>query len=99
LSKARIGVVALVAVAFVVGAILGGRVESVREVIDDAFGGANQDASAEALEVIEENYFEQPLLRPGRLRALQGGDRGELLRRGDERHRGEARAAGGDRVR
>jgi carboxyl-terminal processing protease len=50
---------ALVAVAFVAGAILGGRVESVREVIDDAFGGSNQDASAEALEVIEDNYFEQ----------------------------------------
>jgi carboxyl-terminal processing protease len=59
LSKTRIGVAALVAVAFVAGAILGGRVEGVRDLIDDVLGGSSQDVSAEALEVIEDNYFEQ----------------------------------------
>ena len=47
------------AVAFVAGAILAGRVDSVRDVIDDVFGGASGDASEQALEVIEENYFEE----------------------------------------
>jgi carboxyl-terminal processing protease len=51
--------VALVAVAFVAGAILAGRVDSVRDVIDDAFGGPSGDASEQALEVIEDNYFEE----------------------------------------
>jgi carboxyl-terminal processing protease len=59
LSKARLGVVALVAVAFVAGAILAGRVDGVRDVIDDAFGGPAGSASDQAIEVIEENYFEE----------------------------------------
>jgi len=48
-----------VAVAFVAGAILAGRVDSVRDVIDDVFGGSSGDASEQALEVIEDNYFEE----------------------------------------
>jgi carboxyl-terminal processing protease len=62
-KKLRIG--ALVAVAFVVGAIIGARVDGVRDLIDDAFGGSSQDASSEALDVIEENYFEE--VNPGEL--------------------------------
>jgi carboxyl-terminal processing protease len=48
-----------VAVAFVAGAILAGRVDGVRDVIDDAFGGPSENASEQALEVIEDNYFEE----------------------------------------
>jgi carboxyl-terminal processing protease len=59
LSRARLGVVALAAVAFVAGAILAGRVDSVRDVIDDVFGSPSGDASEQALEVIEDNYFEE----------------------------------------
>jgi carboxyl-terminal processing protease len=55
LSKARLGVVALVAVAFVAGAVLAGRVDSVRDLIDDP----RADTSEQALEVIEDNYFEE----------------------------------------
>ncbi|MGH2983774.1 MAG: S41 family peptidase [Solirubrobacterales bacterium] len=47
------------AVAFVAGAILAGRVDSVRDVIDEPFGGSSGDASEQALEVIEDNYFEE----------------------------------------
>jgi carboxyl-terminal processing protease len=47
------------AVAFVAGAVLAGRVEGVRDVIDDVFGGPSGSASEQALDVIEENYFEE----------------------------------------
>jgi carboxyl-terminal processing protease len=59
LSKARLGVLALVAVAFVSGALLAGRVDGVRDVIDDVFGAHSGDASEQAVDVIEENYFEE----------------------------------------
>jgi carboxyl-terminal processing protease len=48
-----------VAVAFVAGAILAGRVDGVRDVIDDVFGSPSGSASEQALEVIEDNYFEE----------------------------------------
>jgi carboxyl-terminal processing protease len=48
-----------VAIAFVAGAILAGRVDSVRDRIDDVFGSPSGDASEQALEVIEDNYFEE----------------------------------------
>jgi carboxyl-terminal processing protease len=48
-----------VAVAFVAGAILAGRVDGVRDLIDDVFGSPSGDASEQALEVIEDNYFEE----------------------------------------
>jgi C-terminal processing protease CtpA/Prc len=44
-----------VAVAFVAGAVLAGRVDSVRDLIDDP----SADTSEQALEVIEDNYFEE----------------------------------------
>jgi carboxyl-terminal processing protease len=50
--------VALVAVFFVAGAIIGARVEGVRDRVDDVFAG-DQDVTSEALEVIEENYFHE----------------------------------------
>jgi carboxyl-terminal processing protease len=59
LSKGRLGVFALVATAFVAGAILAARVDGVRDAIDDAVGGSSGDASEQALEVIEDNYFEE----------------------------------------
>ena len=47
------------AIAFVAGAILAARVDGVRDAIDDAVGGSSRDASEQALEVIEDNYFEE----------------------------------------
>jgi carboxyl-terminal processing protease len=50
-------VVALAAVFFLAGAIVGGRVEGVRDRVDDVFG--DEDVTSQALEVIEENYFHE----------------------------------------
>lgn len=47
------------AIAFVAGAILAARVDGVRDAVDDVFGGPSGDASEQALEVIEDNYFEE----------------------------------------
>jgi carboxyl-terminal processing protease len=49
--------VTLAAVFFVAGAIVGGRVEGVRDRVDDVFG--DEDVTSQALEVIEENYFHE----------------------------------------
>ncbi len=47
------------AVAFVAGAFLAARVDSVHDLVDDLFGGSGEDPSVQALEVIEDNYFEE----------------------------------------
>ena len=57
MSIQALRVPALVAVALLVGVIVGAQVESVREAVDEALGG--QDTSTEAIEVIEDNYFEE----------------------------------------
>lgn len=56
MSIKSLRVPALIAVALMVGVIVGSQVEGVREAVDDAFGG--RETSAEAIEVIEDNYFE-----------------------------------------
>jgi carboxyl-terminal processing protease len=54
----RIGaVVAAVAVALVVGIVVGGQVDAVRDAVDDVFGTPNQDATSQAIGVIQDDYF------------------------------------------
>jgi carboxyl-terminal processing protease len=52
-------VAALVAAALVVGIVAGGQVGPIREGVDDVFGGGEQDATSQAIDVIDENYFQQ----------------------------------------
>jgi carboxyl-terminal processing protease len=53
----RIFAVAAVAVAFVVGIVAGGQVDGIRDAVDDVFGNPSQDATSEALDVINDDYF------------------------------------------
>ena len=48
-----------VAVAFIIGLVIGGRVGPVNDAIVDLLGGRDRDATAEAIEVIEEDYFHE----------------------------------------
>jgi carboxyl-terminal processing protease len=57
LSIQALRVPALVAVALLIGLIVGAQVESVRNAIDEAFGERN--TSTEAIDVIEDSYFEE----------------------------------------
>lgn len=53
----------LVAAALLVGAIVGSQVGPIRDALDESFGG--QDPTEEAIEAIEDNYFEE--VDPGEL--------------------------------
>src|SRR2546421_165641 len=53
----RIKVAALVVVAFVGGIVAGGQVNAVRDSVDDVFNTHQQDATAEAINVIKGDYF------------------------------------------
>ena len=48
-----------VAVAFIIGLVIGGRVDPVNDAVVDLLGGRDRDATAEAIEVIEEDYFHE----------------------------------------
>jgi carboxyl-terminal processing protease len=50
---------ALVAAALAVGIVAGGQVGPIRDTVDDVFGGGEQDATSQAIDVIDENYFHQ----------------------------------------
>jgi carboxyl-terminal processing protease len=50
-------IAALVAVALVIGIIVGGQVGAVRDAVDDVFGASGQDATSQAIEVIQDDYF------------------------------------------
>jgi carboxyl-terminal processing protease len=53
----RLLAVAAVAVAFVVGIVAGGQVDTIRDAVDDVFGNPSQDATSEAIDVINDDYF------------------------------------------
>jgi carboxyl-terminal processing protease len=58
LSARKFGLVAIgVAIAFLVGAVAGGQVDWIRDRVDDVFGSSTPDASSQAIEVIDEDYF------------------------------------------
>jgi carboxyl-terminal processing protease len=47
----------LVAVALLVGIVAGGQVDPIRDAVDNVFGGEAQDPTAQAIEVIDDDYF------------------------------------------
>jgi carboxyl-terminal processing protease len=54
----RIGaVIAAFAVALVVGIVVGGQVDPIRDAVDDIFGNPSQDATSQAINVINDDYF------------------------------------------
>jgi carboxyl-terminal processing protease len=53
----RVIVAALVAVAFVVGIVAGGQVDAIRNAVNDVFGNKSEDATAQAIDVIHDDYF------------------------------------------
>ncbi|MGH2956971.1 MAG: S41 family peptidase [Solirubrobacterales bacterium] len=57
MSVKTLRVPSLVAVALLIGVIVGAQVEAVRDAVGEAFG--EQDTSTEAIDVIEDNYFEE----------------------------------------
>ncbi len=52
-------VAALVAVAFAVGVVAGGQVDPIRDRVDDLLGASDRDATSQAIELIEEDYFHE----------------------------------------
>ncbi len=46
-----------VAIAFVVGIVAGGQVGAIRDAVDDVFGNQGQDATAQAINLIHDDYF------------------------------------------
>jgi carboxyl-terminal processing protease len=57
LSRRTLAIAALVAIAFVVGIVAGGQVDVIRDKVDDVFGNKSQDATAQAIDVIHDDYF------------------------------------------
>jgi carboxyl-terminal processing protease len=47
----------LIAIAFVIGIVAGGQVDAIRDRVDDVFGSKSQDATAQAIDVIHDDYF------------------------------------------
>jgi carboxyl-terminal processing protease len=47
----------LVAAGLVVGIVVGGQVGPIRDAVDDVFGNRTQDATAQAIDVIHDDYF------------------------------------------
>ena len=45
------------AIAFVVGIVAGGQVSAIRDGVDDIFGNQSQDATAQAINLIHDDYF------------------------------------------
>jgi carboxyl-terminal processing protease len=50
-------VAAVLAVTLIVGIVVGGQVGAVRDAVDDVFGNPGQDATAQAIDVIHDDYF------------------------------------------
>jgi carboxyl-terminal processing protease len=57
LSRRTLAIAALVAIAFVVGLVAGGQVDVIRDGVNDVFGNKSQDATAQAIDVIHDDYF------------------------------------------
>jgi carboxyl-terminal processing protease len=57
LSRRTLAVAAVVAIAFLVGIVAGGQVAGIRDAVDDIFGHSTQDATAQAIDIIQDDYF------------------------------------------
>jgi carboxyl-terminal processing protease len=53
----NLGIVIVVAIALLVGIVVGGQVGPIRDTVDDVFGAKGQDATSEAIDVIKDDYF------------------------------------------
>src|SRR6187455_2867368 len=47
----------VIAVTLLVGVVVGGQVGAVRDAVDDVFGNPDQNATAQAIDVIHDDYF------------------------------------------
>ena len=60
MTRRNLGIAALlVAVAFIVGTVAGGQVDWIRDRVDDVFGSSSHDATAQAIDVIDKDYFHE----------------------------------------
>jgi len=57
LTRAKLVLAGLVAIALLVGIVIGGQVGPIRDAVDDVFGAKGQDATAQAISVIKDDYF------------------------------------------
>lgn len=57
MTRRTLAIAALVAIAFVVGIVAGGQVDAIRNAVDDVFGNKSEDATAQAIDVIHDDYF------------------------------------------
>jgi carboxyl-terminal processing protease len=57
LTRAKLVAAGLVAIALLVGIVIGGQVDPIRDAVDDVFGAKGQDATSEAIGVIKDDYF------------------------------------------
>jgi carboxyl-terminal processing protease len=57
LTRTKLAIAALVAIAFVVGIVAGGQVDAIRNGVNDVFGNKSEDATAQAIDVIHDDYF------------------------------------------
>jgi carboxyl-terminal processing protease len=57
LSRRILLAAAAVAVTLVVGIVVGGQVNPIRDAVDDVFGNPSQDPTSQAIEVINDDYF------------------------------------------
>jgi len=57
LTRRTLAIAALVAIAFVVGIVAGGQVDVIRGAVNDVLGDKAQDATAQAIDVIHDDYF------------------------------------------
>jgi carboxyl-terminal processing protease len=57
LTRTKLAIAALVAIAFVVGVVAGGQVNVIRNRVNDVFGDKGEDATAQAIDVIHDDYF------------------------------------------
>ncbi|HZP14746.1 MAG TPA: PDZ domain-containing protein, partial [Nocardioides sp.] len=53
----RLTVAATVAIVFLAGIIVGGQVNFVRDAVDDVLGSKSQDATTQAIDLIQDDYF------------------------------------------
>jgi carboxyl-terminal processing protease len=59
LSPRNLGIAAAVAIAFIAGIVAGGQVGPIRDAVDDLLGNPTQDATAQAIDAIQDDYFHE----------------------------------------
>jgi len=57
LTRTKLAIAAMVAIAFVAGIVAGGQVNVIRNGVNDVFGDKSEDATAQAIDVIHDDYF------------------------------------------